>query len=54
MVNELIETPTTGLIFGDPGAGKSLLAIDMALSVAHGAPWMGAETTQGPWLCFCR
>ena len=52
VVNELIETPTTGLIFGDPGAGKSLLAIDMALSVAHGAPWMGAETTQGPWLYF--
>ena len=52
VVNELIETPTTGLIFGDPGAGKSFLAIDMALSVAHGAPWMGADTTQGPWLYF--
>lgn len=52
LVQGLIETPTTGLIFGDPGAGKTFLALDMALSVAFGTSWMGAMAAQGPWLYF--
>lgn len=52
LVQGLIETPTTGLIFGDPGAGKTFLALDMALSVAFGTSWMGGMAAQGPWLYF--
>ena len=52
LIHGLIETPTTGLIFGDPGAGKSFLAIDMALSIAFGSSWMGSMSAQGPVLYF--
>lgn len=48
IIRELIETETLGLIFGDPGCGKSFLAVDIALSVATGTPFHGRKTKQGP------
>ena len=38
--------PEQGLIalYGNPGDGKSFLALDMALSVAAGLPWQGFAT----------
>lgn len=33
--------------FGDPGCGKSFLAIDMACHVATGRPWRGQPVKQG-------
>lgn len=47
IIGELIETGTLGLMFGDPGCGKSFLAVDLALSVATGAPFHGRDTRQG-------
>ena len=47
LVEGLLETPSTGLIFGDPSAGKSFLAIDMACAVACGMEWMGNPSRQG-------
>lgn len=47
VIGDLIETDTLGLIFGDPGCGKSFLAVDMALSVATGTPFHGRDTRQG-------
>lgn len=37
--------PTAGLVVlaGDPNAGKSALAIDLALRAAHGLQWLGRE-----------
>lgn len=32
---------------GDPGAGKSLVALDLAASVASGTSWSGQKVTQG-------
>lgn len=52
LVEGLIETPTTGLIFGDPGTKKSFLAIDLACSVALGIPWLGYKTRRGPVFYF--
>lgn len=46
-VNGLIETETLGLIFGDPGCGKSFLAVDLALSVATGTDFHDRTTKQG-------
>jgi hypothetical protein len=46
-VDGLIETETLGLIFGDPGCGKSFLAVDLALSVATGADFHEHPTKQG-------
>ena len=47
IIGELIETDTLGLMFGDPGCGKSFLAVDIALSVATGTSFHGRETKQG-------
>lgn len=47
LIDELIETETLGLIFGDPGCGKSFLAIDLALCIATGSPFHGHSVKQG-------
>jgi AAA domain len=40
------------VIFGEPSAGKSIIAGDIALHVAHGMPWFGMETTRSPVLYY--
>lgn len=47
LVEDLIETESLGLIFGDPGCGKSFVAVDLAMSVATGLPFHGREVKQG-------
>lgn len=47
LVEDLIETETLGLLFGDPGCGKSFLAVDLALSVATGQAFHGRAVKQG-------
>lgn len=47
MIDELFETETLGLIFGEPGCGKSFLAVDIGLSVASGTPFHGRKVKQG-------
>jgi hypothetical protein len=47
LIDGLIETDSLGLIFGDPGCGKSFIAADIALSVATGEPFHGRPTKQG-------
>lgn len=41
--------PAGGLIglYGEPGHGKSFVAIDMAMAVATGLPWIDHETQKG-------
>src|SRR5262249_24287435 len=41
--------PEDGLVvlYGEPAAGKSFLALDWGLSVAIGEPWLGYEVRQG-------
>ena len=60
-VNDLCELPASenwlikgylpmdglSVAFGDPGCGKSFLAIDMACHVATGRPWRGQDVKQG-------
>jgi hypothetical protein len=43
-----IERDAFALIFGDPGCGKSFLAIDWACRVATGTPWRGYDVKPGP------
>lgn len=47
LVDGLIETDTLGMVFGDPGCGKSFLAVDLALSVATGTPFHGWGVKKG-------
>ena len=35
------------VMYGAPGAGKSFVALDMALSISTGTPWQGIPTRQG-------
>jgi len=34
-------------LVGQPGAGKTFIALDLALSVASGLPWLGADVRHG-------
>ncbi|MGA0615620.1 AAA family ATPase [Paracoccus sp. KR1-242] len=47
VVGDLIETESLGMIFGDPGGGKSFLAVDIGLCVATGTPFHGKEVMKG-------
>lgn len=47
LVHGLIETDSLALIFGDPGCGKSFLAIDLAACIATGTPFHGNEVRSG-------
>ncbi|MGY6634840.1 MAG: AAA family ATPase [Alkalilacustris sp.] len=48
LIDGLIEEDAFVLLFGEPGAGKSLVAFDMAASIATGAPFHGRPGRQGP------
>ncbi len=48
LLRGMLERDTFALIFGDPGCGKSFLAIDWAARVATGTPWRGQAVKGGP------
>lgn len=48
LIDNLIEAETLGLLFGDPGCGKSFIAVDIGLSVATGTPFHGRPVRAGP------
>jgi len=48
LLRGMLERDTFALIFGDPGSGKSFLAIDWACRVATGTPWRGQDVQAGP------
>lgn len=47
LVDGMIETNSLGLAFGDPGCGKSFLAVDLALCVASGEDFHGRKVMRG-------
>lgn len=47
VIDGLVETETLGLLFGEPGCGKSFLAVDMALCVATGADFHERSVKRG-------
>lgn len=48
LIRGIIEAGTLALLYGQPGAGKSFIALDMAASTACGSDWHGHRVTQGP------
>lgn len=48
LVTGILEKHTLGMLFGDPGVGKSFVALGWALSIASGVPWQGREVAHGP------
>ena len=50
LVDGLLTDTGFTMMYGAPGTGKSFIAIDIALSVAHGQAWQGQGVKQGPVL----
>ena len=50
LADGIVPTPSLVALYGPPKAGKSFVAIDLALSVATGRKWLGHEVKQGPVL----
>ena len=46
LVHEAIVSDGLSIIYGEPGAGKSFIALDMALRIALGWEWHGVTTKQ--------
>ena len=47
VVKHVIPAESIGMLYGGSGTFKSFIALDAALHVAHGLPWMGRRTQQG-------
>ncbi|MDX9973350.1 MAG: helicase RepA family protein [FCB group bacterium] len=47
-IRGVLELDALALTFGDPGCGKSFLAVDWALSIASGTEWQGRRVKQSP------
>lgn len=47
LIDGVIPAMSLSVIYGEPGCGKSFLALDMALSVASGFPWHNRAIEQG-------
>ena len=47
VVDDYIEADSLAQVFGDPGGGKSFVAIDLACCVATGKPWHGHDVKKG-------
>lgn len=47
-VKHVVPAASVGMMFGGSGTFKSFLALDCALHVAHGRPWLGRLTQQAP------
>lgn len=52
LVDGILPEQAMGMLFGASGTFKSFLALDAALHVVHGMPWLGRRTEKGPalWL----
>lgn len=49
-VKHVIPAASIGMLFGGSGTFKSFIALDCALHIVHGLPWMGRLTRQAPVL----
>jgi hypothetical protein len=50
IIHHMLPKPGTVLMVGKPKAGKSFLALQIAMSVAQGRDFIGSKTEQGPVL----
>ncbi len=46
-IKHVLPADSVGMMFGASGTFKSFVALDMALHMAHGLPWLGKKTKQG-------
>lgn len=48
LVRSLIQRDGLGVVYGEPGSGKSFLVLDLSAAVALGNEWRGLTVTGGP------
>lgn len=48
LVKKILGRGDLGVLVGQPGAGKSFVALNLALAIADGRPWLQRKTTAGP------
>jgi hypothetical protein len=53
LVDGVLQPGRFAVLFGPPGAGKSIAAIDLALSVARGVPWLGRFDVHQAPVAYC-
>lgn len=53
MIDGILPENGLAVLYGASGAGKTFLALDLALCVASGTPWHGREVTKGPVVYIC-
>lgn len=53
LVRHYLEAQALSVLFGEPGAGKSFLALDLGLSIATGTPWHTTRVQQTPAVYIC-
>jgi hypothetical protein len=47
LIKHVVPAASIGMLYGGSGTFKSFIAIDAALHIAHGLPWLGRRTRQG-------
>lgn len=47
LIKHVVPAESIGMLYGGSGTFKSFIAIDAALHIAHGLPWLGRRTKQG-------
>jgi 5S rRNA maturation endonuclease (ribonuclease M5) len=53
LVKDYFEHDSLTQLFGEPGSGKSFIALSLACCVATGTPWFGKEVKQGAVFYIC-
>jgi len=46
LVDGILPLPAFGVLYGEPGCGKTFVALSMALAIASGQEWLGRKTRQ--------
>jgi hypothetical protein len=47
LVKHVVPADSIGMLYGGSGTFKSFIALDLALHIAHGLPWLGRNTRKG-------
>jgi AAA domain/Bifunctional DNA primase/polymerase, N-terminal/Primase C terminal 1 (PriCT-1) len=50
LIDNVLGAGTTAVLYGEPGSGKTLIALGMAFCLASGVPWQGHDVSGGPVL----
>lgn len=53
LIKPFLERETTAVLFGESGTYKSFICLDIGLCIAHGIPYHGHRTHQGPVFYIC-